>query len=334
MKLRVFLGVAILWATLTLPLGVLGQQNGDLVAADKLMVMAESLPEFLREFRQFPLGITTEEFLHRFPDAKLEGAVYLRKIACCPPFEEEIYQFRNGQLIAVLLSQNSDTSDTVSWITRWGDTVLKAAEVAWGKPDYTYNSTYGDSFEFGRLGWTDTTSYVELTTTMPASLGKLSKPTSEVKPFILALLPPKRITKLKTVESPLSNRLPEASIEQTISTKLQEIPAKYYGTFYVHQMVGVRGNAELVSPAKLFAKIEAKQITLADGTLLKVAKINQMTSPLLDTGRPQIFVHFEDKDLVWNIREMPDSRLAIGQIVSPSDFKKMTTTMSIVSRSE
>ena len=281
------------------------------------LVAAESLQTYLTEFRQFPLGITTEEFLHRFPDAHLAGAVYLNKISC-PPFDQVTYQFEKGRLIAAILSPGGDSAAEAGWITRWADIVRQAAEEAWGKPDRTIITPAGDSLDYAHLTWTGLTTYLEIYYTTPASLEKLSKPTNRVKPFILALMPNLEAEALEAAQPHLIDRPVVTPLEPPVVTKLAEIPAQYCGTYYLHETTtfaqdGGRPEPEHFLPAKPFGRIEAKQITLGDGKLLKVTEVNQMMIAQLNGGRPQLIVKFEKTDLTWSISERPNSKLTIAQ---------------------
>ena len=291
------------------------------------MVVAELLPEFLTEFRQFPLGITTEEFLHRFPDARNEGAVYLRKISC-QPFYEVAYQFEKGHLIAVMLSPGSDKIDEAGWITQWSDTVIKAAEETWGKPDRTIITQYGESLDFARIEWAGQTSRVKLTSTTAASLSKASTPTSNVKPFILALVHNRKVDVIQHTLPHLMFCPAGAMVETPVVTELPEIPAKYCGAFYLHgKDDNDSGVIKQFSPAKAFGRIEAKRITLDGEEPLTVKSITQIDRSSLKG----ILMRFEKKDFAWGITEMPDSTLRIMQI---DVHLKLPATTFIVSQKQ
>ena len=152
------------------------------------MVAAEPLQEFLKEFRQFPLGITTEEFLHRCPDAKETGPLYVRTISGLP-FDEVTYQFLDGHLTAVMVGPHwGKPSEQADWIIRWSDTIVKAAEDVLGKPDVKNTHAYVDSLEITHIHWANDKSQVGFQFTTPASLGASARPiTNQNVHFILSL---------------------------------------------------------------------------------------------------------------------------------------------------
>ena len=123
-------------------------------------------------------------------------------------------------------------------------------------------------------------------------------------------------------------------------TNLPEIPAKYCGTYYLHNMIGASGRPETVSPAKAYGRIEAKQITLESRQPLKVLSVKQTLFPDL-SGNPShpslapfIMIQFEQSDLGLGIMELPDSALGITQFTYPMNVAKMSGGFSTVSRNK
>jgi len=111
------------------------------------------------------------------------------------------------------------------------------------------------------------------------------------------------------------------SAEPPDRIKLPEIPAKYCETYYLHgQDSNDCGEVEQFSPAKAFGRIEAKQVRLAGGELLKIKSINQME-------RGGLLIRFEKIDFCWGLIEMPDSTLRIMQV--DIHLKKRTTTFIV-----
>lgn len=127
-----------------------------------------------------------------------------------------------------------------------------------------------------------------------------------------------------------------AFAELPVVTQLQEIPAQYCGTYYLHGKASPDAGMEQFSAAQPFGKIAAKQITLADGKLLKVTSIQQTVLPKRDGAAQKtlINIQFEQADFTWGIGEMPDSKLAIVQTGFSADPQKMQGTMFVVSQKQ
>ena len=128
------------------------------------------------------------------------------------------------------------------------------------------------------------------------------------------------------------------SAELPVATELPEIPAKYCGTYYLHKQtvpdVGWKG--EDFSPAKPFARIEAKRIILDGGKTLKITRITKLVAKGLSDGQPIYNVQFEKADFGWGIKEAPDAKLTIIQ-TSPEPYMhldKMQATIFLVSQKQ
>jgi len=129
------------------------------------------------------------------------------------------------------------------------------------------------------------------------------------------------------------------SAETPTVTEFQEIPAKYCGVYYLHEktLPDVGWTREIFSPAKPFASIEARRITLNGGKRLKVTTIRQMVAPGLNNGQPQLIIHFEKTDFYWGISEKPDSKFAIIQTANnPPRLEpaQMQATIFLVSQKQ
>jgi hypothetical protein len=320
-------------------------------------VAAESLQEFLTEFRQYPLGISQKEFLQRFPDAKQEGVVFVHKISC-PPFDQVVFQFRNDKLIAVMLAPTyGEPPELADWIMQWADHVFQTAEATWGKAKNTVAITLSnntaiaqsaDSHQLARYHWQNEQSRVWLQFTTPASLRALSHlVTNRNITFIMSLGPPVVAPK----ELPAVSEKPRAAVSAQPPrfadlpairfADLPEIPSEYRGSFYLHKQI-VKGKIETVAPSKVFGTIDAKQVTLDDGGKLKVKQVRQAINFPGPTGNleTKLVVTFEDRDYVW-LMSRRGLEISIGQGSSKLKFDPrdtdgtrliMQVTLFVVSR--